>query len=263
MHRRCITAPFQLHPLRPGQGFWISGSSLQIGEAMAIDLDRGEQWRPFIIGPGQADPVFMVNERVNWLFSILPRPHPEAGLGQAIPMISAIVKGKDLRTVLSDSLFNRAIGPIHAIANACLREDIVQAAKMGRELIGLGPGLTPSGDDFLGGLFFALHFLKRVFPKEFFWDEQPILDLIDWSFSRTHPISHAILSDLSSGHGPEPLCDILNFLLSGGDRDEMLLNIDRFCRIGHTSGWDILAGLLTGILLLTGKVKRFREEAGD
>jgi hypothetical protein len=253
MHRRCITAPFQPHSLRLGQAFFTEGSLLKIGGVVVIDLDRAEKWKPFIIGPDETDSMTMVNDRLNHLFSILSMPNPDTGLGPAVPVISAIVEGRDPEKTPPDPFFTHAIPPILAITKACLCEDIVRVTQMARELIGLGPGLTPSGDDFLGGLFFVFHFLKRIFPEDFFWDEQPILDLIDWSSSRTHPISHAILSDLSSGHGPEPLHDILNFLLSGGDRNKMLLNIDRLCGIGNTSGSDIIAGLLTGMLVVRGK----------
>jgi hypothetical protein len=261
MHRRCILVPFQTHPLCPGQVFSKEGSLLKIGEAVTIELNQAEPWRPFMIGPGSADPMFMVNERVSWLFSILLRNEQRDGFGPALPVLSAIAAGREPETVSTDPFFSRAIDPILAIAEACLCKDIVRVAQEGRKLIGLGPGLTPSGDDFLGGLFFALNFLKTIFPEKFFWNDGPILELIDWSSSRTNPISHAIFSDLCVGHGPEPLYDLLNFLLSGGDQDKILPNMDRLCEIGHTSGRDVLAGLLTGMLMVRGKGSQLEQEA--
>jgi hypothetical protein len=217
---------------------------------VVIDLSGAEEWEPFTIGPEEADSMTLVNERVGRLFSKFPWPVPDSGLG---PVISAIAGGRNPEIIPSDPFFSRAIHPIIAITKACLNKEIVQVAQIGRELIGLGPGLTPSGDDFMGGLLFVFHWLKRIFPEDFFWDDQPILNLIDWSFSRTNPISHAILRDLSSGHGPEPLHDILNFLLCGGDQEKMALDIDRLCGVGHSSGSDIIAGLLTGMLMVRGK----------
>jgi len=169
------------------------------------------------------------------------------------------VDGRGLKPILLDHLATRSIDPILAIARACLNEDIVDITEVGRDLIGLGPGLTPSGDDFLGGVLFAAHHLKMAYPEEFRWDEQPVMDLIDWSRTRTNPISHAILSDLSIGHGPEPLHDIVSFLLSGKDWRKVMCGINRLLGIGHTSGWDILAGLLTGMLMVTGKVNPVRK----
>jgi len=258
MHRRCITASFQPHSLCVGQSFLVHGSCLQIGRAIAIDFDQAEEWEPLKIGPEQARPLGIVNDWVYRIFATISTPDRDAGFSQAIPIISAMADGRGLKGVPLDSLVARAIHPILGIAKACLNEDMVHIAQIGRELIGLGPGLTPSGDDFLGGLLFAAHCLKMVYPREFCWDEEPILDLIDWSRTRTNPISHAILSDLSLGYSPEPLHDIVRSLLNGKDWERAMLSINRLLGIGHTSGWDILAGLLTGMLLVTGKVNRSR-----
>jgi hypothetical protein len=128
-----------------------------------------------------------------------------------------------------------------------------QVARIGRELVGLGPGLTPSGDDFLGGLLFTARSLKMVYPGDFHWEEQPIIDLINWARARTNSISHAILSDLALGHGPEPLHDLVNSLLQSEDVGDVMAGVTRLLRIGHSSGWDILAGVLTSLLLIMGR----------
>jgi hypothetical protein len=259
MHRRGIAAFFQPHSLCVGQSFLAHDSCLRIGETIVIDLNQAEEWKPLRIRAEQAGPLAGVNDWVCRLFATIPRPQKDAGLGQTIPMILAIADGRNPRTILLDSLATRAIDPILAIAKACLNEDIAQIANTGKELIGLGPGLTPSGDDFLGGVFFAAHYLKMAYPKEFCWEEEPIGDLIDWSHNRTNSISHAIMSDLSIGHGPEPLHDIVSSLLSGKDWKKVMLGINRLLRIGHTSGWDILAGVLTGMLMVRGKVNPVRK----
>jgi hypothetical protein len=119
--------------------------------------------------------------------------------------------------------------------------------------VGLGQGLTPSGDDFLGGLLFAAHSLRTAYPEDFDWENEPIMGLIDWAHAQTHPISHAILSDLALGHGPEPLHEVFTSLLKGQNLDHTMAGVTRLIKIGATSGWDILAGMLTGMLLIAGK----------
>ena len=71
---------------------------------------------------------------------------------------------------------------------------MAEVAHKGRELVGLGPGLTPSGDDFLGGLLFAAHSLKTAYPEDFCWGQEVITDLMDWARMQTHSISHAVLA---------------------------------------------------------------------
>ena len=95
------------------------------------------------------------------------------------------------------------------------------------QLIGLGPGLTPSGDDYLGGVMVALHLLDRPSQAASLWRWlEPQLA------SRTSAISAAHLAAAATGEAHEALHDVLN-----GN-----LDLDALDAVGHCSGWDALAG---------------------
>ncbi|MGQ9700477.1 MAG: hypothetical protein ACUVQS_05405 [Candidatus Bipolaricaulaceae bacterium] len=65
---------------------------------------------------------------------------------------------------------------------------------IGEELVEHGPGLTPLGDDVWGGMLFA-------FPTI-----QPPGHLVSaWVEEKTPRLSFCLFSDLSQGHGSEPL----------------------------------------------------------
>ena len=254
VHRRCLLTSFQPGFLRIGQAFWVQNNCLRIGRRITIQLDRVTEWEPRAVGPEQAEPLRTVNACFQELLASLPVPDKGAGLGPAIPLISAIAAGRGMTTFRADSLVARASVPIGDMVRACLGQDMAQVARKGRELVGLGPGLTPSGDDFLGGLFFTAHSLQRAYPGDFYWEQGAIRDLIDWARTQINPISHALLSDLAQGHGPEPLHDLVTALLASQDLGCLLAAATRLLGIGHTSGWDILAGVLTGMLLVTGRL---------
>ncbi|HWD23334.1 MAG TPA: DUF2877 domain-containing protein [Burkholderiales bacterium] len=94
-------------------------------------------------------------------------------------------------------------------------------------LIGLGPGLTPSGDDYLGGMLVALRLVGRGVQADGMWRWlQPRLN------GRTSAISAAHLAAAAAGEAHEALHDVLN-----GD-----LNLEKLNGVGHCSGWDALAG---------------------
>ena len=57
---------------------------------------------------------------------------------------------------------------------------------------------------------------------------------------------------------PEPLHDVVNSLLTGQDSESLMARVTRLLKIGHTSGWDILAGVLTGMLLVKGRLNDCR-----
>ena len=95
------------------------------------------------------------------------------------------------------------------------------------ELIGLGPGLTPSGDDYFGGMLVALRSSGRAMQAEGLWRWlKPRLK------ERTSAISAAHLSAAAAGEAHEALHRVLN-----GE-----LDVDALDAVGHTSGWDALAG---------------------
>jgi len=103
-------------------------------------------------------------------------------------------------------------------------------------LIGLGPGLTPSGDDFLGGVLIALYVCgEKSVHKRLYTQVESLLD-------STGPVSGALLKATALGQGSHSLHLVLNILLEGNDT-QLELGIDVINQIGHTSGWDALAGV--------------------
>ena len=103
-------------------------------------------------------------------------------------------------------------------------------------LLGLGPGLTPSGDDFLGGMLIALYFCgEKSVQKQLYTQVESLLD-------STGPVSSAHLKAAALGEGSQSLHQVLNMLLEGNET-QLELGIDAINQIGHTSGWDALAGV--------------------
>ena len=103
-------------------------------------------------------------------------------------------------------------------------------------LLGLGPGLTPSGDDFLGGMLIALYVCgEKSVQKQLYTQVESLLD-------STGPVSSAHLKAAALGEGSQSLHQVLNMLLEGNET-QLELGIDAINQVGHTSGWDALAGV--------------------
>jgi hypothetical protein len=137
----------------------------------------------------------------------------------------------------------RAAERASAFLSSCAAGDAQAAATMAESLLGLGPGLTPAGDDLIGGAFFARHTLVQG----------GVGDGASWRIAadtiraraanRTHRISAALLDDLVDGNGYAPLHD-LAVALARGDAARARDAGARLIRIGHSSGWDVLTGFL-------------------
>src|SRR3954464_4939563 len=103
-------------------------------------------------------------------------------------------------------------------------------------LIGLGPGLTPSGDDYLGGVLIALHQLGREVQARGLWR------WLEPRLKRTSAISAAHLAAAAAGEGHEALHACLHALCErDADWAGVLGDLES---VGHTSGWDSLAGVV-------------------
>ena len=102
-----------------------------------------------------------------------------------------------------------------------------------KSLIGLGPGLTPSGDDLLGGMLIALNSTGQTEISEILWSS--IVGII----SGTNEISQAHLQAAAHGMGAEVLHQLIVSLISGKSLDNL---IERLGNVGHSSGWDAVVG---------------------
>jgi hypothetical protein len=135
-----------------------------------------------------------------------------------------------------------------AFAAACARDDTAAAAGAAPALLGLGGGLTPSGDDYVGGALFARAWLTDA-GRAPGW-ERTAAAVVAAAAARTHPISVALLGDLAAGLGWAPLHDLAAALAA--DAPAAARNAaHRLTRLGHTSGWDLLAGFGAGLGELT------------
>ncbi|MGH8724409.1 MAG: DUF2877 domain-containing protein [Burkholderiales bacterium] len=106
------------------------------------------------------------------------------------------------------------------------------------QLVGLGPGLTPAGDDYLGGVLVALRWLGRAAQADSLWR---------WLEPRlargTSAISAAHLAAAAGGQMHEALHHVLNDL-AAWEAPDLNPALGKLDMVGHTSGWDALAGIV-------------------
>jgi len=108
-----------------------------------------------------------------------------------------------------------------------------------RSLLGLGPGLTPSGDDFLAGLVVALRAAGRSAEAHSLGREIAAL-----APCHTNEISAAHLVAALRAGLSEDLHNLLRAVLSG-DTAAIGACLLRLAGTTHCSSWDALAGAVT------------------
>jgi hypothetical protein len=177
----------------------------RMGERLSVSLEGAAAWQPLARSCGAVE--------VNRLRALAKSRVPAEGFGCLIIGAHNALSGHAQPAL--DALERWLVG--NAIGNEA------------EALIGLGPGLTPSGDDYFGGVLVALRLTGRAMQADGLWRWlQPRLK------ARTSAISAAHLAAAAAGEAHEALHDVLN-----GE-----LDLDALDAVGHTSGWDALAGAM-------------------
>jgi hypothetical protein len=136
-----------------------------------------------------------------------------------------------------------AVGRVQALAAAYGDDDAEAVYRASRALLGLGAGLTPSGDDLVGGALFGRLLVAEDATA---WREAGARLAAD-ARRASHAISAALLADLVAGASFAPLHALAD-ALAAGDDGAAREAARTLVALGHSSGWDMLAGCLIGIL---------------
>jgi hypothetical protein len=181
----------------------LSASGLPaLGERVSVSLRNASVWQP---------PLKGCNVRLNLLREAAKNRVPPEGLG-------CLVIGAH------NGLSGHAQPALEALERWLVGNALGGEAE---QLIGLGPGLTPSGDDYFGGMLVALRLAGRGMQADGLWRWlQPRLK------ERTSAISAAHLCAAAAGEAHEALHEVLNGSL----------DLEKLAAVGHCSGWDALAG---------------------
>ena len=133
-----------------------------------------------------------------------------------------------------------------ALARACAQDDASSAAGAALALLGVGSGLTPSGDDYVGGALFARGLLGAARRDDSAAWRRTAEQVLAASAACTHPISAALLADLVAGRSWAPLHALIG-ALAAGSPGAARTAARRLVGLGQTSGWDVLAGVGAGL----------------
>jgi hypothetical protein len=186
-----------------------------LGSSVTVDLQNAKGWSP-------APPRAEARPNVEALRAALDGHVPQEGLGCTILGVhnALSVHAQPALEAIDRWLAGNALG--------------AEAA----QLIGLGPGLTPSGDDYFGGVLAALRWLGRGAQADSLWRWlEPRLP------GRTNDISAAHLAAAAGGQVHEALHEVLESL-SAWQVPDLHPALGRLDAVGHTSGWDALAGIV-------------------
>ncbi len=129
-------------------------------------------------------------------------------------------------------------------------------------IFGLGPGLTPSCDDFLGGLMLALLIGGKALiserKRELSYHKRVCRALYGASKGKTTIYGENFLKGAQRGEAPKAIIDLIHSFLTK-DIKEVKNAASTVVAMGETSGADIAIGIFYGMRFLLSKLERIED----
>ncbi|MGZ9226661.1 MAG: DUF2877 domain-containing protein [Anaerolineales bacterium] len=140
----------------------------------------------------------------------------------------------------------KAGGAMRGLFEATQQFDLTAASSSIEKLIGLGAGLTPSGDDllvgYLAGLWCAVW--DKSERAQFVTNLGKVVVRLS---GQTNDISRTYLYHASRGQVSSRLADLAEAICRRENPDRLLATVESAMQAGHTSGMDAVTGLLIGL----------------
>lgn len=225
---------------------------LLIDEALEISLKGAEIWRPKTrVGHSTFEHL---EKNLKIVEQFAAGKGGREGLGQLLSHIDEIAIGKKP----SASSLNRVAGAtlLHLVNlfKAIKSSGIDEIKKISRNLVGLGPGLSPSADDALMGLMVALWWSTDSLGGDI-EGVKKINEAVVSCADRTTLLSQQLLKHAARGETNEAVEVLLNAIFMG-EAEDVEAGAEKVLRIGETSGMDMMVGLLLGLRLGVGTIER-------
>ena len=167
------------------------------------------------------------------------------GLADIMAYYDEIVKGDTVNGQELNPFSRHALPRIIALIKAVPDRNIDAVANAVKGLIGLGHGLTPSGDDVLAGFMISLLLVTEAFDGEIAHAReinQTIISMVD---GQTTFLSEKSLEYAAQGESPELVYNLLLAIVTGTEEQVESATL-ALLEVGHFSGTDMLFGILLG-----------------
>ena len=211
--------------VRPFDRVTIQGDEVRIGGATSIQLARAERAQDLTLSALR----FTLNRKSLDLASLIL---------VVIDNTLSILDPAGLAHAGAVSFISQGVSPLRE------SEDLESFAIAARPVVGLGGGFTPSGDDLLGGFLATYNsFAESIGRQIILLDSGYLENSSTWlSAKLLDYMQRRVLDDQVSA-----LMDTAAL----GDNDGFLLALEGLLPRGHTSGVDILVGVILALSIIS------------
>ena len=232
--------------LRPGMEVWIGDGRLRIPMLdFSLHIPQKAAWepRPDIMAYHWCRATIAQHARL--LAQYLADSPQQDGLA---PLVGPLLLGRPVRET---PLAKIALPLLRLLVCASWQRNVAGVEEAARRLAGLGPGLTPSGDDTLGGFVGVLALLSVQLSADAVPRNHLASIIANAARLRTTALSATLLEHAARGEMAEQVGELLTALALPVEESEAVLKAaDSVLAYGACSGGDTLLGLLLGLRAL-------------
>lgn len=229
--------------LSPGTEVCIGDGRLSIPALdLSIHLPRRAAWEPVPVIAARSWCRATVARHARLLARHLAERARQDGLA---PLVKPLL----LHQVAQETpLAKIALPLLRLLMHASRQQDMAGVEAAAHGLAGLGPGLTPSGDDALGGFVGVLAVLSLQLSDDAVPRNRLASLIANTARPRTTLLSATLLAHAARGELAEHVGELLTALTLPPEHSEAVLRAaDRVLAYGACSGGDTLLGLLLGL----------------
>jgi hypothetical protein len=160
------------------------------------------------------------------------------------------------------SISERARPNIETLMWGLFKYDRYMAVNKALPILGLGPGLTPSCDDFLAGLILSLNVGGKALLKErkneLGFYREISSEICQLAKVKTTIYSQVLLNQARVGEGPKAVVELIHGILTKDPYN--VANVSKtVINMGETSGADIAIGVFYGVRFLLSRLERIED----
>lgn len=236
--------------LQPGMEVWVGNDTLVIPTCnFSFHLSDIPIWEP------RPDVTIYqwnretVAQHSRLLSRFLAKKQHQMGLA---PLVGSLLLEK---TPQETPLSRMAMSKLRLLVQASWQRNIAGIEEATLGLAGLGPGLTPSGDDVLGGFAAIMALLSLQLSADSISRKHISSTIAEVAKPHTTKLSAVLLEFAARGEVSEQFGTLLLSLNRPAEESEIVLKAaDRVLAFGANSGGDILLGMLLGLRALEGEI---------
>ncbi|QUH18440.1 DUF2877 domain-containing protein [Alkaliphilus sp. B6464] len=243
---------FHSFGLQKGIPFILNETAITVGiDHLKIDLSKAKIWDPNPILDFKGLGEDIVFQNIELLKRVLVDRGNFNGIAPIFLEISNYLQDshEELEELQTNHYCSFIYSKIQKLIELLIEENIEGISIMAKQIIGFGPGLTPSTDDFLTGLMVSMLYARKYSGLDLSRVYKINRVIVDGTVYRTTKVSSEMLQFASTGKVADHIRKLMISLFSEKDKKQLIRNICSVIETGETSGSDLIAGAYIGCIL--------------